>query len=322
MIAPWQATQWTFWQAQFSRLGHAYLLTGAQGLGLTEFAQKMAQSLFCVSHTACGDCVGCRQFLEHTHIDYFQLDALEGKKEVGVEQVRQLTQKLMQTSHQGGYKVALLPEVERLNSSAFNALLKTLEEPPEQTLLILTSYQLDRLPATIVSRCQQLAFNTPTLPDSQAWLEQHSTQTTPTLIKRALRLNWGAPLAALEWLNQQAWLQDEAWQADLTALQSGSKTASQCASDWLKWPSIHAVFDQFYLLSVNQIRRGLYQQQGLNANWFSFQQQILQAKLDWQGNANKELLLESLCLLYLTLQSESHTALPIIFSDARLRGTL
>jgi DNA polymerase-3 subunit delta' len=125
MIYPWQVTQWNFWQAQFARLGHAYLLTGSHGLGLTEFAQQMAQSLFCENLNACGACIGCRQFLEHTHSDYVQIDTLEGKKEVGVEQVRQLTQKLMQTSHQGGYKVAVLPEAERLNSSAFNALLKT-----------------------------------------------------------------------------------------------------------------------------------------------------------------------------------------------------
>jgi DNA polymerase-3 subunit delta' len=321
MIYPWQQAQWSLWLAQFERLGHAYLLTGTHGLGLTEFAQQMAQSLFCQSHTACGQCAGCHQFLEHTHVDFFQLDVLEGKKEVGVEQIRQLTQKLMQTSHQGGYKVAVLPEVERLNTSAFNALLKTLEEPPEKTLLILTSYQLERLPATIVSRCQQLAFNAPSMQDSQAWLlTQTNNEMDDARGKRALRLNWGAPLAALDWLNNQAWLQDEAWQTDIHDLVTQRKTPSDCASAWLKWPNPEAVFDQFYLLSVSAIRQALYQQQGVKTQWFGFQQQVLQAKRDWLGNANKELLLESLCLLYLALQSETSSPLPNIFSDSRIRG--
>ncbi|WFE68769.1 AAA family ATPase [Thiomicrospira sp. R3] len=322
MIYPWQQMQWAAWLSQFERLGHAYLLTGARGLGLTEFAQQMAQSLFCQQHNACGHCIGCRQFLERTHIDFVQLDVLDGKKEVGVDQVRQLTQKLVQTSHQGGYKVAVLPEVERLNSSAFNALLKTLEEPPEQTLLILTSYQLARLPATIVSRCQQLAFTPPALADSQAWLGQVVPGVTADRAKRALRLNWGAPLAAFDWLSNQAWLQDESWQSDLSELASGNKTPSVCAAAWLKYPSPETVFDQFYLLSVNEIRRGFYQQQAFNVNWFSFQQQLVQAKRDWLGNANKELLLESLCLLFVTLQSKNCQSLPSIFKDSRLRGRL
>ncbi|UQB42985.1 AAA family ATPase [Thiomicrospira microaerophila] len=322
MIYPWQQDQWQSWLAQFERLGHAYLLTGSTGLGLTVFAQTMAQSLFCQRHDACGQCSGCRQFLERNHIDFFQLEVLEGKKEVGVEQVRQLTQKLMQTSYHGGYKVALLPEVERFNTSAFNALLKTLEEPPQQTLLILTSYQRDRLPATIVSRCQQIAFSAPVLAESEAWLAQQIQNLSPQLCKRALRLNWGAPLAALDWLNNQAWLLDEAWQANLTELVKGQTTPSNCAGVWLKWPCPEKVFDQFYLLSVNAIRRGFYQQQPLNPNWFSFQQQILQAKLDWQGNANKELLLESLCLLYLALQSDNSLTIPTIFTDTRIRGRL
>lgn len=319
MIYPWQQTQWQFWQAQLNRVGHAYLLAGASGLGLTEFARQMAKSVFCQSDQPepCGQCAGCMQFDESTHADFVQLEVLEGKKEVGVDQIRQLTQRLMQTSHQGGYKVAILQEVEWLNASAFNALLKTLEEPAERTLLILTTYQISRLPATIISRCQKMSFTAPPVKQSQAWLAQHGAD--EQLIKRALRLNWGAPLAALNWLEQKGWEQDESWQNNIQALQSGRESVSQVVTAWLKWPEPERVFDQFYLASVTEIRRAFYQQAELNRNWFQFQQALLQAKQDWRQNANKELLLESLCLLFLQA-NQVNVPLAEVFQGEWIRG--
>lgn len=319
---PWQQQNAALWQRQQGRYGHAYLLTGVDGLGLTEFARAMAQGLLCENSTesACGQCAACIQFGQDSHPDFVQLEVLEGKKEIGVDQVRQLSQRLMQTSHQGGYKVALLQQVESFNSSAFNALLKTLEEPPEQTILILTTYQLNRLPATIVSRCQQLTFTPPSMEDSQAWLQQQLPHLDATLLKRALRLNWGAPLAALNWLNEQGWQWDDAWQKDLQSLRQGSQAVTQVVANWLKWPQPEQVFDQFYLASVTAIRRAFYQQQiPLNQAWFDFQQRVLQAKLDWLQNANKELLLEALCMTF--LQVEQGLAIrQSVFESEWIRG--
>ena len=321
MIYPWQMSQWQFWLAQQARIGHAYLLTGVSGLGLSEFARMMAQNILCQTGNACGQCSACRQFDEANHPDFFQLEVLEGKKEIGVDQIRLLTQNLMQTAHQGGYKVAVLKQVERLNASAFNALLKTLEEPPARTLLILTSYQLNRLPATIVSRCQKIGFTPPNLEDSQAWLVEQQPGLVAAQYKRALRLNWGAPLAALAWLNQQGWEQDEAWHKAIDGIKQGRQSTNQAVADWLKWPEPSKVFDYFYLTSVQEIRRACYQQSPLNGAWFSFQQQVLQAKLDWTQNANKELLLESLTLLFLQIQSGETVILDSVFSSDLIRGT-
>lgn len=307
--------------AQRAHCGHAYLLTGQAGLGLTEFAYQMAKSLLCEQQDApCGQCSACVQFEQQTHADFFALKVEEGKKEIGIDQIRQLTSRLMQTAHQGGYKVAFIPQAEQLNHSAFNALLKTLEEPPEKTVLILSAYQPSRLPATIISRCQTLEFYVPNHDVSQAWLSTQMAQIDEKLIKRALRLNWGAPLAALDWLHNQAWLQDQDWQADMQALANGSQTVTQAAQKWLKWPQPEAVFNQFYLMSVNEIRRAFYQQDvALNAKWFGFQQQVLQAKIDWTNNANKELVMENLCLLFLqTIQP--HVTLDTIFSSEWIRG--
>lgn len=318
---PWQADQWQFWLNQQGRYGHAYLLSGASGLGLPDFAAWMAKSLFCSGeHKPCGQCHGCTQFDHQQHADYFELQIAEGKKEIGIDQVRQLTQDLMQTAHQGGFKVAVLHQVELLNTSAFNALLKTLEEPPMGTVLILTTHQISRLPATIISRCLKMDFTAPTLDISQAWLAQQAEQFDEKLVKRALRLNWGAPLDAYQWLQNQGWEQDQAWQQDLQALSSGQKSVNQVVGEWLKWEQPEQVFNQFYWLSVSRIRRAFYQQQdGWNPQWFQFQQQVLQAKQDWYQNANKELVLESLCLLSLQLQ-QGREDLPNVFASPWIRG--
>jgi DNA polymerase-3 subunit delta' len=321
MIYPWQSTMWQRWLSQRGRYGHAYLLSGSAGLGLSAFAREMAKSLLCEQANApCGQCSSCVQFDQLTHPDFVSLAVEEGKKEIVIEQVRRLTTRLMQTAHQGGYKIAFIQQAEQLNASAFNALLKTLEEPPVNTVLILTTYQPSRLPATLVSRCQKLAFYVPDSTQSQHWLAQHKPALEPALIKRALRLSWGAPLAALQWLDAQAWSEDQQWQADIQALSQGSQTLTSVAQTWLKWPQPETVFNQFYLMSVNEIRRAFYQQDAvLNAKWFGFQQQVLQAKMDWTNNANKELVMENLCLLFLqTIQPQM--ALDTIFSSEWIRG--
>lgn len=295
-VFPWQAEQWNFWQSQIGRHGHAYLLAGTAGLGLVEFAKTLAQSLLCVAENApCKQCKACHQVANDLHPDLILLDILEGKKEVGIDQIRDLTADLMQTSHQGGYKVAILPEVEHLNTSAFNALLKTLEEPPAKTLLVLTTHQIKLLPATIISRCLKIDFIAPEIAQSQAWLQAQGSF-SPELINRSLQLNWSAPMAALRWLQAENWQQDEAWKQDMAAVSNGSKTISEAVAAWLKWEEPEQVLNQFYRLSVQKIRAEVYKAQTNPKHWFAFQQAVLQAQQDWRQNANKELLLESLGL--------------------------
>jgi DNA polymerase-3 subunit delta' len=297
VVFPWQQSVQQAWQQHLTRLGHGYLLVGMPGLGIHALARDFARGLLCQADGgfACGVCSACQQFDQQSHPDYFELAVLDGKKEVGVDQVRELTQKLMQTAHQGGYKIALIKQAENLNTSAFNALLKTLEEPPLNTVLLLTSYQPNRLPATVRSRCQQLSVTPPSFEQALAWLQQQTaSEFEETLLKRALKLNWGAPLAAKAWLENQAWQQDQEWQQAMQSLNSGQMSISQAVQAWLKWPEPEKVFDLFYFMSVTQIRRASYQQQPLNSAWFAFQNALLQAKQDWQNNANKELLLEAL----------------------------
>jgi len=185
---------------------HALLLTGQPGLGKAAFAESLANMLLCQNtsknHQPCGTCPGCIQFKAGTHPDFFrvelQVDEKTGKesKEIKVDQIRELTEKLTLSSHQGGYKVAVLNPADAMNINASNSLLKTLEEPSDNTVLVLVCTQPARLPATVRSRCQQLRIEAPDKNEALRWLDSrgHGDITAAMYLDLAL----GAPLEALE----------------------------------------------------------------------------------------------------------------------------
>ncbi|MGM0541106.1 MAG: DNA polymerase III subunit delta' [Pseudomonadota bacterium] len=346
-LLPWLNSQWLQWLQLSDRLGHAYLLSGPKGIGLEQFVDAVVQSTLCVqpiesaglNGSGCGHCQGCHLLKGQQHPDFYHLKRLEDKKEIAVDQVRGLINKLNETSHQGGYKVIWIEGIELLNQSAFNALLKTLEEPAARTLFLLTTHQIGRLPATIKSRCQLLNFTPPALADAIEWLQQKVPQIDVALIKRALRLNWGAPLDALQWIEAAKFEEDSQWKEGLKQLQSGRKSVSQVVGEWLKWPTPITVFDYFYQWSVSAVRSVTYikasqagnqsdqawslsEQQTLQLqNWLRFQQATLQAKQNWLANANKELVLETLCLEWLEVQQIAEP-FQSVFQSQYQKGTL
>lgn len=341
---PWLQAHWQKWLTLTQRQGHAYLMSGPQGIGLDSFAWQVANYVMCQTvatnlianqaqqiNNACGHCQSCHLFLTQQHPDFFQLRRLEDKKEITVDQVRELIYKLNETSHQGGYKVIWVDGVEFLNQSAFNALLKNLEEPAEKTLFLLTTHQIDRLPATIKSRCQLFSFTPPPLTEAMHWLQQQAPNADQAMIKRALRLNWGAPLDALHWINSGLIEEDQQWKNDLKQCQSGKKTVTQIVAAWLKWQQPESVFDYFYQWSVSAVRSVMYSTEILPAdkinnlqvqNWLRFQQAVLNAKQVWQGNANKELVLENLCMEWLAIQQTNNAELESVFSSHLQKGKL
>jgi DNA polymerase-3 subunit delta' len=152
---------------------HALLLHAAAGTGGEWLAQWVAQLLLCEARgeRPCGACAACRRVAAAQHPDLASIGPAEESQQIRIEQVRALAEELALTSHQGGYKVALIAPADALNRYAANALLKTLEEPPSRTLLILLAAHPSRLPATIVSRCQRIALTRPTRAQGIAWLE-------------------------------------------------------------------------------------------------------------------------------------------------------
>jgi DNA polymerase III subunit delta' len=156
------------------RLPHALLIHEAPGAGGEWLAHWAAQLVLCERPAAapCGECAGCRRALAWQHPDLLRVAPLEESRQLRIEQVRELSFELSLTSHAGGYKVGILTPADSLNRFAANALLKTLEEPPPRTLLILVATQPSALPATVLSRCQRVRVRAPARADSIAWLTQ------------------------------------------------------------------------------------------------------------------------------------------------------
>lgn len=140
-----------------NRIAHAYLFEGPDGIGKRLTALAFARALLCDHGTGCGDCAACRKIDHNNHPDVHLLDA-DGAS-IKIEQVRELQQSMSLTPLEGRYRICLIDGADTMTVGAANALLKTLEEPRANTLLILLSDRPDQLLPTICSRCQRLPFS-------------------------------------------------------------------------------------------------------------------------------------------------------------------
>ena len=148
-----------------NRLHHAYLFTGTRGVGKTTLARIMAKALNCeagISSTPCGVCSACTEIDTGRFIDYIELDAASNR---GVDDMTQLLERATYAPTVGRYKVYVIDEVHQLSGHAFNAMLKTLEEPPEHVKFILATTDPQKIPVTVLSRCLQ--FNLKQMPLTQ-----------------------------------------------------------------------------------------------------------------------------------------------------------
>ena len=145
-------------QLQSGRLSHAYLFTGTRGTGKTTCAKILARAVNCehpVNGDPCNECAACRGILDGSVLDVTEIDAASNN---GVDNIRDLRDETRYTPAQVRKRVFIIDEVHMLSIGAFNALLKTLEEPPEHVLFILATTELHKVPATILSRCQRFDF--------------------------------------------------------------------------------------------------------------------------------------------------------------------
>src|SRR5690554_5174375 len=137
------------------RLHHAYLFTGTRGVGKTTVARIFAKCLNCelgVTSKPCGTCGACREIAEGRFVDLIEIDAASRTK---VEDMRELLENVQYAPTRGRFKVYLIDEVHMLSTSSFNALLKTLEEPPSHVKFLLATTDPQKLPVTVLSRCLQ-----------------------------------------------------------------------------------------------------------------------------------------------------------------------
>ena len=145
-------------QVRNGRLSHAYLFIGTRGTGKTTCARILARAVNCehpVDGNPCGRCAACRGILEGSVMDVVELDAASNN---GVDNVRALREEAVFSPAEVKKRVYIIDEVHMLSTAAFNALLKILEEPPEHLMFILATTELQKVPATILSRCQRHSF--------------------------------------------------------------------------------------------------------------------------------------------------------------------
>ncbi|MDB5772014.1 MAG: polymerase subunit delta [Burkholderia sp.] len=222
-LYPWQNAAWQQVTQLRARMPHAILFHGPEGIGKTAFAEHLAQSLLCQAQTAdghaCGKCDSCGWFSQYGHPDYRRVrpeileedgagegeegaDGGDGKKtakatkapskEIKIDQIRALADFMNISTHRQGMRIVTLYPAEALNTAAANALLKTLEEPPPNTVFLLVSNSLDRLLPTILSRCRKFGLAMPLQDEALAWLKQQDVKDADVWLAE----QGGAPLAA------------------------------------------------------------------------------------------------------------------------------
>ena len=145
-------------QIKANRIGHAYLFTGTRGTGKTTVAKILAKTVNCENPTEngpCGECSICRAIASGSSMNVIEIDAASNN---GVDNIREIVEEVSYSPAEGKYKVYIIDEVHMLSIGAFNALLKTLEEPPSYVIFILATTEVHKLPITILSRCQRYDF--------------------------------------------------------------------------------------------------------------------------------------------------------------------
>ena len=145
-------------QIKLGRVGHAYLFCGTRGTGKTSVAKIFAKAVNCLSPkdgSPCGECAMCKSIQNQTSMNVIEIDAASNN---GVDNIREIREEVEYSPTEGRYKVYIIDEVHMLSIGAFNALLKTLEEPPEYVIFILATTEAHKIPITILSRCQRYDF--------------------------------------------------------------------------------------------------------------------------------------------------------------------
>ena len=189
-----------------NRIGHAYLFCGTRGTGKTSIAKLFAKTVNCehpVDGSPCGECESCKAIARGNSFNVIEIDAASNN---GVDNIRQITEAVQYAPSQGKYLVYIIDEVHMLSAGAFNALLKTLEEPPEYVIFILATTEARKVPVTIMSRCQRYDFHRISIETITARLaelmEREGIKATDEALRYVARAADGSMRDALSILDQ------------------------------------------------------------------------------------------------------------------------
>jgi DNA polymerase-3 subunit delta' len=213
------------------RLPHGILLFGQPGAGQIELGLWLAARLLCRGEGSrpCGGCADCLLLRAGSHPDFRLVSVLPDKKDISIEQMRVLSEALSLRSYRGGAKLTLIEPAEAMNIKSFNALLKTLEEPCDDTFLLLATSRSDRMPRTIASRCMRLRLPLPAAREALEWLD--ATHPRPGWAG-LLQLAHGAPFLALDYAEARLEGLDAEMQEALVAAAEGRSDLVAYARTW------------------------------------------------------------------------------------------
>ena len=232
---PWLLSHLREWTLGTEDKGHAYLVVSEDAEEASLFARQLAMQQLChdiQDGMACGQCQSCQAFLQGTHGDLFLLQVPESKTAIGIDQVREATHFLQQTALYGAAKLLLVRDADQMTPAAANSLLKTLEEPPGNALILLSSAEAWRLPPTVRSRCQLLRLPRVGKDAALEWLAS-KVQVTAADAKHLLDMAQGRVVAACLMANSESLAAKEGLVASFTALgqQQGGPPASWSGVD-------------------------------------------------------------------------------------------
>lgn len=193
-------------QINASRIGHAYLFCGTRGTGKTTVAKILARAVNCeqlVDGSPCNQCDTCKAIKDQTSMNVIEIDAASNN---GVDNIREIREEVAYRPTQGNYKVYIIDEVHMLSTGAFNALLKTLEEPPSYVIFILATTEAHKIPITILSRCQRYDFKRITIDviadRLKDLMEQEDTEVEERAVRYVAKAADGSMRDALSLLDQ------------------------------------------------------------------------------------------------------------------------
>ena len=231
-------------QIRQDRLPHALFITGRAGVGKQALARHLAGMLLCTRRGAdgapCGQCPACVQLAAGSHPDFLTVMPEEDAAVIKVDQIRALSGALSLSAHAQGFKVALVMPADRLNLNAANSLLKTLEEPSDNTVLVLVSDRPAHLPATIRSRCQQVRINIPERSQALAWLSGQLPEAGQAEV--SLQLASGAPLTALALASAGALEARRERLDELVGILDGRTPAVEVAQAWSRDDGLQGLY--------------------------------------------------------------------------------
>lgn len=333
-IYPWQTEIWRQIHAMRQNLSHALLFQGRKGVGKQEFARTLAQGMLCEtplpSGEGCGKCLACGWFVQGNHPDFRSVEPealteteddkpAKGKKpshEIKIEQIRELAGLVNLSTHRDGMRVILIHPAEAMNTNAANALLKTLEEPPPHTLIMLVSHQAQALLPTVRSRCLKLAFPVPPLEQSINWLHQQGVAEPAAFLSQAGYAPLSAQELALDELQElrQGFLSQLARPQTLDPITLAEKSEKLDLANMVKWLQ-QWLYDLIgcrlsgliryqpdFAAEIRALAPRISLQSALN-----FQKELLAAQKIVHHPLNAQLFLEQLLLSYMHLMNPTES---------------